>query len=107
DDGSVIPVRAKLAFDVTTSGQVAQNQTVNLSAVKIVLAGDTTDPGGECPGPGPGPGSGGGGNGSGGGNVGGDGSGGNGGDSGDALPGRDVGNRVPISQIPSGPTSRP
>ncbi|MBF7736076.1 hypothetical protein MTX38_30130 [Rhodococcus sp. ARC_M13] len=106
DDGSVIPVRAKLAFDVTTPGQVAQNQTVNLSAVKIVLAGDTTDPGGECPGPGPGPG--GGGNGSGGGSGGGDnGSGGNGGESGDALPGRDVGNRVPISQIPSGPTSRP
>lgn len=106
DDGSVIPVRAKLAFDVTTPGQVAQNETVNLSAVKIVLAGDTTDPGGECPGPGPGPV--GGGNGSGGGSGGGDnGSGGNGGDSGDALPGRDVGNRVPISQIPSGPTSRP
>lgn len=107
DDGSVIPVRAKLAFDVTTPGQVAQNRTVNLSAVKIVLSGDTTDPGGECPGPGPGPGPGGDGNGSGGGNGGGDGSGGNGGDSGDALPGRDVGNRVPISQIPSGPTSRP
>jgi len=109
DDGSVIPVRAKLAFDVTTPGQVAQNRTVNLSAVKIVLSGDTTDPGGECPGPGPGPGGGGGGDG-GGGNGGGDGDNGSGGgvgDNGGALPGRDVGNRVPISQVPSGPTSRP
>ncbi|PBI98504.1 hypothetical protein BKP42_21070 [Rhodococcus erythropolis] len=108
DDGSVIPVRAKLAFDVTTPGQVAQNQTVNLSAVKIVLAGDSTEPGGECPGPGPGPGGNGGGGNGGGGSGGGNGSGdnGSGGDSGDALPGRDVGNRVPISQVPSGPTSR-
>ncbi|EEN84065.1 hypothetical protein ACFWNH_00140 [Rhodococcus qingshengii] len=110
DDGSVIPVRAKLAFDVTTPGQVAQNQTVNLSAVKIVLSGDTTDPGGECPGPGPGGGGNGGGGNGGGGNAGGDGDNGAGGgvgDNGGALPGRDVGNRVPISQIPSGPTSRP
>lgn len=107
DDGSVIPVRAKLAFDVATPGQVAQNRTVNLSAVKIVLSGDTTDPEGKCPGPGPGPGGGGNGGGGNGGGDGDNGSGGGVGDNGGALPGRDVGNRVPISQVPSGPISRP
>ncbi|MFE4500161.1 hypothetical protein ACFRFQ_09865 [Rhodococcus sp. NPDC056743] len=104
DDGRVIPVRATLAFDVSTPNLVAQNQSVDLSAVKIVLTGDTTDPGTDCPGGG---GNGGNQGGNGGGGNGGGGNGGNqGGNQNDELPGRDVANRVPISHVPSGPISR-
>lgn len=102
DNGRVIPVRATLAFDASTPNLVAQNQSVDLSAVKIVLTGDTTDPGADCPDGGGNGGNQGGGNGGGGGENGGN----NGGNQNGELPGRDVGNRVPISQVPSGPISR-
>ena len=97
DNGREIPVRATLAFDASTPNLLAQSQSVDLSAVEIVLTGDTSDTGIDCPGSGGGGGGGGGGNG-GGGDQGGYESG--------ELPGRDVGNRVPISQVPSGPISR-
>ncbi|GAA1480094.1 hypothetical protein GCM10009624_05340 [Gordonia sinesedis] len=106
DDGRVIDIRVRLAFDGATPGLVAQNERINLDAVRVTVSGDDDD--GSGPGPGgsgtPG-GSGPGGDGEDARPLGPGGGSGRGGSSGGALPGRDPSTRVPLSSVPSGPTS--